>query len=227
MSEMDFSKKERAALEEIGLEMKANKYVKGEMQFTDLTNTLYFLRAYQDIIRYCKTLDKFLVWNGTNWELDVRGFVEERIPIFIHQMYRIQRYIPDQLLKQDFEKHLIKSESFRRIQAIIGLLKMQPAIKVIEKDLDTDNYLFNVDKLTLNLKTGKAKEPNIKHLITKKSNFIYDKDADCPTWKLFLMQIFEKDESLIRYIQKACGYALSGDVSEQCLFYFVGNRCEW
>ncbi|SEQ76957.1 putative DNA primase/helicase [Treponema bryantii] len=223
MSEMDFSKKERAALEEIGLEMKANKYVKGEMQFTDLTNTLYFLRAYQDIIRYCKTLDKFLVWNGTNWELDVRGFVEERIPIFIHQMYRIQRYIPDQLLKQDFEKHLIKSESFRRIQAIIGLLKMQPAIKVIEKDLDTDNYLFNVDKLTLNLKTGKAKEPNIKHLITKKSNFIYDKDADCPTWKLFLMQIFEKDESLIRYIQKACGYALSGDVSEQCLFILWGT----
>ena len=223
MSEMDFSKKERAALEEIGLEMKANKYVKGEMQFTDLTNTLYFLRAYQDIIRYCKTLDKFLVWNGTNWELDVRGFVEERIPLFIHQMYRIQRYIPDQLLKQDFEKHLIKSESFRRIQAIIGLLKMQPAIKVIEKDLDTDNYLFNVDKLTLNLKTGKAKEPNIKHLITKKSNFIYDKDADCPTWKLFLMQIFEKDESLIRYIQKACGYALSGDVSEQCLFILWGT----
>ena len=32
MSEMDFSKKERAALEEIGLEMKANKYVKGEKE---------------------------------------------------------------------------------------------------------------------------------------------------------------------------------------------------
>lgn len=223
MSEIDFSKNEKAVLEEIGLEMKANKYVSGEMQFTDLTNTLYFLRAYEDTIRYCITWDKFLVWNGTNWEIDARGFVQERIPIFIHQMYRIMRFINDRILKADFEKHLIKSESFRRIQAIVGLLKMQPSIKVIEKELDTDNYLFNVEGLTLNLKTGKAKEPNIKNLITKKSRFIYEKDAECPTWNLFLMQIFNKDLQLIRFIQKAMGYALSGDVSEQCLFILWGT----
>lgn len=161
--------------------------------------------------------------SASNWEIAYRGFVRERIPIFIHQMCRIQRYIPDAILKQDFEKHLIKSESFRRIQAIVGLLKMQPSIKVIEKELDTDIYLFNVEGLTLNLKTGKAKEPNIKQLITKKSNFIYDKAADCPTWKTFLMQIFAKDMQLIRFIQKACGYALSGDVSEQCLFILFGT----
>lgn len=223
MSEIDFSKNEKAVLEQIGLEMKANKYVSGEMQFTDLTNTLYFLRAYEDSIRYCITWDKFLVWNGTNWEIDLRGFVQERIPIFIHKMYRIQRYIPDQLLKQEFEKHLVKSESFRRIQAIVGLLKMQPSIKVIEKELDTDIYLFNVEGLTLNLKNGKAKEPNIKNLITKKSLFVYNKDADCPTWKMFLMQIFNNDTQLIKFIQKACGYALSGDVSEQCLFILWGT----
>ena len=220
MSEIDFSKNEKAVLEEIGLEMKANKYVSGEMQFTDLTNSLYFLRAYEDTIRYCITWDKFLVWNGTNWEIDARGFVQERIPIFIHQMYRIMRFINDRILKADFEKHLIKSESFRRIQAIVGLLKMQPSIKVIEKELDTDIYLFNVEGLTLNLKTGKAKEPNIKNLITKKSRFIYEKDAECPTWNLFL---FNKDLQLIRFIQKAMGYALSGDVSEQCLFILWGT----
>lgn len=223
MSEIDFSKNEKAVLEEIGLEMKANKYVSGEMQFTDLTNTLYFLRAYEDKIRYCITWDKFLVWNETNWEIDARGFVQERIPIFIHQMYRIMRFINDRILKADFEKHLIKSESFRRIQAIVGLLKMQPSIKVIEKELDTDIYLFNVEGLTLNLKTGKAREPNIKNLITKKSRFIYEKDAECPTWNLFLMQIFNKDLQLIRFIQKAMGYALSGDVSEQCLFILWGT----
>ena len=223
MNEIDFSKNEKAVLEEIGLEMKANKYVSGEMQFTDLTNTLYFLRAYEDSIRYCITWDKFLVWNGTNWEIDARGFVQERIPIFIHQMYRIMRFINDRILKADFEKHLIKSESFRRIQAIVGLLKMQPSIKVIEKDLDKDIYLFNVEGLTLNLKTGKAREPNIKNLITKKSRFIYEKDAECPTWNLFLMQIFNKDLQLIRFIQKAMGYALSGDVSEQCLFILWGT----
>ena len=101
-------------------------------EFTDLSNTLYFLRAYVDKIRYCIIWDKFLVWNGTNWEIDYRGFVQERIPIFIHQMYRIQRYIPDPILKQDSKKHLI----------------------------------------------------------TKKSNFIYDKARDCPTQKLFSFRFY-------------------------------------
>ena len=58
MNEIDFTKNERTVLEEIGREMKANKYVSGEMQFTDLTNVLYFLRAYEDKIRYCITWDK-------------------------------------------------------------------------------------------------------------------------------------------------------------------------
>ena len=85
MTENEFSKNERAVLEQIGLEMKANKYVSGEMQFTDLTNTLYFLRAYQDKIRYCITWDKFLVWNGTNWEIEEYKQLSERynIPIII------------------------------------------------------------------------------------------------------------------------------------------------
>ena len=64
---------------------------------------------------------------------------------------------------------------------------------------------------------------NIKHLITKKSRFVYDKNAQCPTWNIFLQRIFNKDAALIRFIQKAMGYALSGDVSEQCLFILWGT----
>jgi putative DNA primase/helicase len=30
-------------------------------------------------------------------------------------------------------------------------------------------------------------------------------------------------ESMVRYLQRAFGYALTGDVSEQCLFFFVGD----
>lgn len=223
MDKIDYTEKERMAIEELGRALKTNKFVKGQMQFTDITNCDYFLKAYQDIIRYCITWNKFLVWNGTNWDVDTRGRVGERIKKFIHQMYRTIRYISDPQLRLDFEKHLIKSESFRRLQALEGLLKMSEEIKVEDFELDTDNYLFNVEGITLNLKTGKGKEPNYKNLITKKSRFIYEKDADCPTWKMFLLQIFDNDIPLIRFVQKAMGYALSGDVSEQCLFILWGT----
>ncbi len=215
--------RERLAIEELSRDLRANKFVNGQMQFTDITNRDYFLKAYGDSIRYCITWNKFLVWNGTNWDVDTRGRVAERCVKFIHQMYRGLRVIDDRQLQAAFEKHLIKSESFRRIQALEGLLKISEEIKVEDFELDTNNYFFNVDKYTLNLKTMRVVDPNQKHLITKKSNFIFEKGADCPTWKMFLLQIFNKDLNLIKFIQKAMGYALSGDVSEQCLFILWGT----
>lgn len=215
--------KERAAIEELTRDLKANKFVKGEMQFTDVTNRDYFLKAHGDHIRFCTTWNKFLIWNGTCWQTDTRAGVESLCVGFVHKMYRGMRVINDLQLRKDFEKHLIKSESFRRIQALVGLLKVSETIIVEDHELDTDEYLFNVQGNTLNLKNGKGLPPDPKKLITKKSQFIYDKEAKCPTWDMFLMQIFNSDFELIRFVQKAMGYAMSGDVSEQCLFILWGT----
>lgn len=213
----------RNAIEELSRDLRANKFVNGQMQFTDITNRDYFLKAYGDRIRYCLMWNKFLVWNGTCWEIDKKGHVEENCVDFVHEMYRGLRVINDRKLAGDFEKHLIKSESFRRIQALVGLLKMSKTIKICDDELDTDNYLFNVSGATLDLRTGKGLPPNPQNLITKKSKFIYEKDAQCPTWNMFLMQIFNNDFDLIKFVQKAMGYSLSGDVSEQCMFILWGT----
>lgn len=215
--------KERQAIEELSRDLKSNKFVKGEMQFTDVTNRDYFLKAHGNHIRFCTTWNKFLLWNGTCWQTDTRAGVESLCVGFVHKMYRGMRVINDLQLRKDFEKHLIKSESFRRIQALVGLLKISEEIIVEDHELDTDEYLFNVQGNTLNLKNGKGLSPEPKNLITKKSRFIYDKDAKCPTWDMFLMQIFNNDMELIRFVQKAMGYAMSGDVSEQCLFILWGT----
>ena len=213
----------RKAIEELSRDLRANKFVNGEMQFTDITNRDYFLKAYGQKIRFCIMWNKFLVWNGTCWEIDKKGHVEEDCVDFVHQMYRGLRVITDRQLELDFEKHLIKSESFRRIQALVGLLKMSRSIKVSDDELDTDNFLFNVKGTTLDLRNGKGLTPDPKHLITKQSKFIYEKESKCPTWDMFLMQIFNNDYELIHFVQKAMGYSLSGDVSEQCLFILWGT----
>ena len=50
-----------------------------------------------------------------------------------------------------------------------------------------------------------------------------EKDAKCPVWEMFLMQIFNNDLQLIHFVQKAMDYSLSGNVSEQCLFILWGT----
>ena len=51
----------------------------------------------------------------------------------------------------------------------------------------------------------------------------YDPKAACPVWKNFLDTVFAGDADLIRYVQKAVGYSLTGDTSEQCVFFLYGT----
>ena len=214
---------QKNAIEVLARDLKSNKYVSGQLQFTDITNCDYFLKAYGDTIRYCSKWNKFLLWNGTCWEIDSDDMVSAMYRSFVHEMYRALRVINDLKLLTEFEKHLKRSENYKKILSAIGVMKMTEFIRIKSDKMDLDNYLFNAEKLTLNLKTGECQEPDKNNLITKKSNFIYDKKAKCPTWDMFLMQIFNNDLDLIRFVQKAMGYSLSGDTSEQCLFILWGT----
>lgn len=224
---MDYSNRPTAREKEIfkkfAKDLESEKLIKGELQFTDLTNSIYFLKTYGDEILYYITIDKFLCWNGNYWKICSKKHIEFMCMKFIHKLYYMQRFIDDEVLLKKFEKHLKNSESFRRHQAIIGYLKNTEPIIVDDEDLNKDNFLLNIEDLTLNLKTGKANPPNPKQFITKQSRFKFVKDAKCPTWDLFLMQIFNKDISLIHYIKKAMGYSLCGDTSEQCMFILWGS----
>ena len=53
----------------------------------------------------------------------------------------------------------------------------------------------------------------------------YDAAAQCPLWENFLREIFDNDTEMIRYIQKAVGYSLTGSTQEQCAFFLIGDGC--
>ena len=60
-------------------------------------------------------------------------------------------------------------------------------------------------------------------MITKIALVKYDPHAARPNWDQFLIDIFKGDETLINFVQKAVGYSLTGDISEQCLFFCYGT----
>jgi putative DNA primase/helicase len=51
----------------------------------------------------------------------------------------------------------------------------------------------------------------------------YDRNADCPVWKQFIMEIMNYHADLIRFIQTAAGWAITGDTSEQTMFILFGS----
>ena len=98
-----------------------------------------------------------------------------------------------------------------------------PAITIRSEELDQNPWLLNCQNGTINLRTGKLQEHNPKDYITRICTAKYDADCAIPLWTQLMEKITSGDNEYMRYIQKALGYSLTGDISEQAIFLLYGT----
>lgn len=88
--------------------------------------------------------------------------------------------------------------------------------------MDTHPWLLNVANGTLDLRTGQLRPADRADLLTKAAPVVYAPTATCPQWEAFLDRILGGDKELIRYVQKAASYSLTGLDTEECFFVLHG-----
>jgi putative DNA primase/helicase len=212
------------------------QFEKGLIQFTDTTNAFRLFAKYGPDIRYNTPWKKWLVWNGAYWELDEGYLIHDRGLRMIRNIYRELLQTAGCRERQDIEKHAMyrtKSprESMRLLKccasnfdkAFVEVASWIPDLNVNTDNLDTNPWLLNVENGTIDLRTGELREHRAEDRITKIARVKYDKDAGCPIWKNFLMEIMNYNAELIRFIQTAAGWAVTGDTSEQSMFILFGT----
>jgi putative DNA primase/helicase len=58
---------------------------------------------------------------------------------------------------------------------------------------------------------------------TKATTVDMDLEGDCPLWKDFLLTIMGGDQAMVDYLQRVCGYCLTGLTTEHVLFFCYGT----
>lgn len=183
----------------------------------DHGNAARFLNAYRQTTRYVYARKKFLSFDGKRWNED-QGIVEDRANRIVQGLRQIEA---DNLQAQEKAfKHYVNSQKPERRAAILSLIRAE--VRISFEDFDANPELFNVSNGTVDLASGELLEHSPAHLCTKMARIKYRKDARCPKWLRFLLGIFNKDKALIRFIQKAVGYSLSGLTVEQVFFLLYG-----
>jgi len=195
----------------------------GLLQFTDTTNAYRLLAEHGKDLRYNAIWKKWMVWDGSFWNLDDGYLVHDRGLQMIRGIYRELLKTADFRNRLDIEKHGMQSESARRRKALIEVASWIPELNVKTDELDKDPWLLNVRNGTVDLRTGEIREQRPDDLITRRANVVYDKNADCPVWRKFLMEIMNYNSELIRFIQNAAGWAITGNTSEQTMFILFGT----
>lgn len=190
---------------------------------TELGNMERLVAAHGHRLRYCFPLGKWFVWNDRQWLPDDTGTVEQYAKRTVRDLYREVANIDDDQQRQAAARWALKSEEHKVIKHMIDLARSEPPIPILPDELDRDPWLLNCPNGTVNLRTGKLRSHRQEDLISKCTAVPCDLQADCPLWRETLATIFDRDDELIAYVQRALGYSLSGDIGEHAMFLCFGT----
>ena len=155
--------------------------------------------------------------NGKNW-YHRRSNVYEKID-----------YVMVQGIAKNFLQEKVSDLGFLAKQTL-NRNKINATIELSRSQLLVDHLKFNTNKNLIGLSDGSVFDLSVNQtvsdtqsIITKKLGVQCDPSAECPNWQRFLEEVFEQDQSIIDYIQKAVGYSLTGSVQERVCFVLIGK----
>jgi putative DNA primase/helicase len=125
------------------------------------------------------------------------------------------------LINKPSEKKRIASAKTRA--AVVSLAGEDPRIAATVDQWDTNIWLLNTPGGVVDLHTGQLRKHWADDYMTKITAAAPDTGCLTPLWTKFLKTVTSDDEELQKYLQRACGYWLTGDTSEQELFFFYGT----
>ena len=180
-----------------------------------------FADYFKPIARFDRERGIWYVFDGKVWQPDENALaVAELAKRLADRLYTFALQIKDEDTRNRYIKRVQKLQMRKNRRTMIEDAKSVYPVPHSVFDRNTD--LFNCQNGTLNLTTGEFRPHDPADFLTLMSGITYDPDAACPRWDTFISEVMCGDEDLALYLQKALGYALTGDTSLECLFILYG-----
>ena len=188
---------------------------------TDIGNSRLFSDYYKRVARYIPERKMWFIYNGKRWEPDIAGLdAMELCKKLADELLVYALKIGDEQVRKDFIDKC-KKWQIRRTRETI-LKDAQSDYPIPMKEFDADPYLFNCQNGTLHLKSMEFLPHDPEDKLTKISDVAYDPDVRCERFEAFVDEIMSGDQDRAKFLQRALGYALSGDTRFECLFILYG-----
>jgi putative DNA primase/helicase len=195
---------------------------------TDAGQAEILATLYHGRMRYAPGLG-WLIWTGHRWQRDGRSAIMQfaLVGIRAKQQAVLVRTIPDDKEADKAWNADIRwskrAEDARKLEAAVTLAATMPDLVTPVHDLDQHDHLLGVGNGVVDLRSGQLRAGDPRDLLTQASTISFYPDATAPRWEQFLNEVFEGDQEVVSYIQRAVGYSLTGSTREQCYFQCYGT----
>jgi putative DNA primase/helicase len=194
------------------------------LRLTDLGLAERFVRQHGDNLRYCHPWNSWLRWDGIRWRIDDNGEVERLAKQTVLSLYVEVQQVESKEERRQIADFALRCESATRRDAMLKLARSE--VQPVRPDqLDSDPFLLGTPTGMVDLRTGHMLEPKREYYITKSTTVDpATEPGDEPVlWLQALDKIFAGDGELIAFLQRLCGYCLTGSVREHVLPIFHGS----
>lgn len=191
----------------------------------DTGNAQRMYDVFGDSLRYNFTDKRWMYYTGGKWQYDDKGNVFSAADVILERMKKetaVWAEYEGGSMVTDFEKHKKKTRSHNSKANMIK--EFQHLVPISPSELDTNKTLVNCPDSVINLENGEISRHSPDFYMTRMLGTSMPENPRKPEkWLTFLDDIFNRDKELIRYVQKALGYCLSGLTTEQCVFFLYGT----
>lgn len=164
-----------------------------------------FTQLHSHDAKFCHTAEKWYWFDGARW-------------------------MPSETeVERDIIREIARSESGGKasscknsvVSGAVNLAKYDAAHRVTSSFWDNDPYLLGTKCGTIDLQTGELRKARPEDGITKVTACAPEQ-GEPELWLRFLHEASGGDADMVAYLQRVCGYILTGDTCEHALFFIHG-----
>lgn len=192
-----------------------------EFALTEFGNVQRFLRTYStDVVHTCES--GWFVWGNTAWTKDESNLIHSLVEnVLLSIPSEVAQNTPPREA-QAITRWANTCQKASAVSNVVTLLANQQQLAKRYVDFDSDAYILNCPNGTIDLRSGSLRPHNKLDYCIRITNAEYRPQSRCPAWFDFLDYAFEGQPEVIEYFQRAVGYCITGDTSEQVFFATEG-----
>lgn len=196
-------------------------------------------RSWDRNARHVALWGKWLFWSGTHWQRDetldhlsrIRTYLRLRATEIVDWADRAGLALADDPDRKRAEKlnnwareqaKSLRSQS--TVAAVANLARANPASSAGHEAFDRDRLLLGTPGGTIDLRSGLLRTARPEEMISHRVTCAPADPGVVPQlWCNFLRDITDGNDDVVRFLQRAAGYALTGSTDEHKLLFFHGS----
>lgn len=194
------------------------KLPEAQKLYTEQGNAELLIENYGANLRYCDGKGGWLIWNGHYWCPDETYLVNQYLHASMRSMVG-KKQNDDAAFKWAVtsQKYRIQHDSLQIAKTLEGVSMPAEAFD----SLAHTRMKLPVENGVIDLESGELLPHDRMYYFTRICPVKYDPAATCPMW-LEALDLWLPDAELRKFVRRAAGYTLTGDTSEQVIFFLYG-----